>query len=328
MSSDYLWDGTGPTDPEIRRLEQLLGRFRYKSVDVRISKWRSPKRLVPLALAASLLLAIGIAKKANHAPVAVSWQYQVLTGAPTIGAAPIAASGELRPGEWIETDGASRALLTLSHVGEIEIEPHTLIGLPATEDGNARLVLKRGTIQAVAASTPSQLEVETPTATALDNGGDYVLTVDDSGGATLCVSDGSVSFESRGRQSIVPAGAVCETRPGIGPGTPRCENGTDHFRIALERYDFVSFTADALSGVLHESGPCDLLPLWHILRRADSSDRGRVFDRMTMFSPPPKGVTRDGILNLDHTMLQYWWSEIRSNRACLLCSESVETPSS
>jgi hypothetical protein len=47
---------------------------------------------------------------------------------------------------------------------------------------------------------------------------------------------------------------------------------------------------------------------------------------MTAFSPSPEGVTRDGILNLDHTMMEFWWSQIWNNRACLLCAEGLEPP--
>jgi hypothetical protein len=325
MGSDYLWDGSGTPDPEIRRLENLLGRLRYRSVDVMVSKWRSPKRLVPLALAASILLAIGLTRDANHAP-GVSWNYQVLAGTPTIAAVQTPSSGILNAGDWLETDDNARVMLTLGAFGAVEVEPNTRIG-SVTGSTPGHLVLTRGTVHALAAGSPSQFAIETPTATAYDTEGDYVLTVDDSGGAILCVSEGWVTFSSDGRpSSVVPAGAVCETRPGIGAGTPRCENGPDHFRIALERYDFVAQGAEALSGVLHESGPCDLLPLWHILGRVDSSDRAKVYDRMATFSAPPEGVTRDGILGLDPAMMQFWWSEISSNRACQLCADSYEPP--
>lgn len=30
-SDDYLWDGSGEPDPEIQRLEAVLGKFRYDS---------------------------------------------------------------------------------------------------------------------------------------------------------------------------------------------------------------------------------------------------------------------------------------------------------
>jgi hypothetical protein len=30
MNEDYLWDGSGPPDPEIARLEELLAPFQYR----------------------------------------------------------------------------------------------------------------------------------------------------------------------------------------------------------------------------------------------------------------------------------------------------------
>ncbi len=330
MDNDYLWDGSGTPDPEIRQLETLLGRLRYRTVDVRVTRWRSPKVLVPLALAATLVIAFGIARKTDHAPVA-GWSYKVLAGTPKIEGVAASSAGFIDPGVSLETDDVARILLSSAEIGEVEVEPNTRMVFVRDDGANAsgHFRLIRGTVNALVADARGEFAIETPTATAVDTDGDYVLTVDDSGGSTLCVSNGWVTFASANRESIVPAGAVCETRPGLGPGTPRCENGPDNFRIALDRYDFISHGDEALAGVLHESGPCDLLPLWHILRRVDSSDRARVYDRMTKFAPPPDGVTRDGILSLDHDMMQFWWSQIWNNSSCLLCSdEGYIAPSS
>ena len=33
MNDDYLWDGSGQPDPEVRRLEELLKPFGYSPID-------------------------------------------------------------------------------------------------------------------------------------------------------------------------------------------------------------------------------------------------------------------------------------------------------
>ena len=42
----------------------------------------------------------------------------------------------------------------------------------------------------------------------------------------------------------------------------------------------------------------------------NDADRARVYDRMAALVPPPKGVTRDGVLRLDQQMLNQWRDEI------------------
>jgi hypothetical protein len=142
------------------------------------------------------------------------------------------------------------------------------------------------------------------------------------------VISGSVALESDDRRSIVPAGAVCQTKPKIGPGTPHCEHAPEEFSDALERFDFGGFSSDALTAVLTQAGPCDLIPLWHLLRRVDAGERGRVYDCMAAFAAPPAGVTRDGILDLDQGMLQFWWSDIKSHQTCMLCQDDQMDTSS
>src|SRR5258705_12543581 len=90
MSDDYLWDGSGPPDPDVERLERMLGRLRSTAVIPDIAatigvkppfdvaqdgpealegpdatsvktRWNSARFLVPaLAAAASIVAMIGV----------------------------------------------------------------------------------------------------------------------------------------------------------------------------------------------------------------------------------------------------------------------------
>ncbi len=110
---------------------------------------------------------------------------------------------------------------------------------------------------------------------------------------------------------------------GIGPGTPFCESAADKFLDALDVYDFGG-KANALVNVLEQSGPCDLMALWHLLGRVETEDRERVYNRMVSVGAPPRGTTRQGILALDTPMMDNWWIEISEHQACLVCSELLE----
>jgi hypothetical protein len=110
---------------------------------------------------------------------------------------------------------------------------------------------------------------------------------------------------------MVPAGAACATRPGVGPGTPYFDDASQRFRQALAKFDFEPWDnqwskTSTLDIVLHEARPRDTLTLWHLLERVEGSDRARVYDRLAQLGPPPDGVTRDGVLQLNEEMLQAW----------------------
>ena len=110
---------------------------------------------------------------------------------------------------------------------------------------------------------------------------------------------------------MVPAGATCATRPGIGPGTPYFDDASQFFRQALAKFDFEPENQDSskaanLDLILKEARPRDTLTLWHLLERVEGNDRERVYDRMAALATPPDGVTREGVLQLDEQMLQEW----------------------
>ncbi len=63
MNDDYLWDKSGPPDPEIKQLEEILGTLRYQPKPLEISRdVPAPRRrnYFPLlaAVAAALLVAL------------------------------------------------------------------------------------------------------------------------------------------------------------------------------------------------------------------------------------------------------------------------------
>src|SRR5260370_904069 len=135
----------------------------------------------------------------------------------------------------------------------------------------------------------------------------YTLQVDDSGAGVLRTTMGWVGFKLNGHESFIPAGAICQTRPKIGPGTPYMEDAPQSFREALSRFDFESHTPaerDALLGILLvDARKNDALTLIHLLSRVSDADRPSVYDRLTALALPPAGVTRDGILPLDRPTL-------------------------
>jgi hypothetical protein len=112
---------------------------------------------------------------------------------------------------------------------------------------------------------------------------------------------------------MVPAGAACQTRSGIGPGTPYFEDASAEFREALTELDFgqdTSSRATHLNVLLGQARRKDTLTLWHLLTRVNAEERLRIYEKMASLAPPPNGVTRDGVLKLDPTMLNKWKDEL------------------
>jgi hypothetical protein len=218
----------------------------------------------------------------------------------------IGSKGQLAVGEWLETDGASRARISVASIGQVEVDPNTRVRLLETRATEHRLELARGRMTAHIWAPPRLFFVDTPSAVAADLGCAYTLEVDDAGASLLRVTAGWVALQLRDRESVVPAGAACATRPGIGPGTPYFEDASTTFRTALTKLDFEGSDSATLQQLLSESRVRDTLTLWHLLYRTEGDERIRVYERLAELSPPPQGVTRAGVLQLDEQMLRLW----------------------
>src|SRR5262249_15473466 len=67
---------------------------------------------------------------------------------------------------------------------------------------------------------------------------------------------------------------------------------------------------EALRTVLSTARKQDALTLWHLLSRTQGAARAQVYDKFAAVVAPPSGVTRDGILRLDQSMLDLWWNAL------------------
>jgi hypothetical protein len=239
-----------------------------------------------------------------------AWEVARLEGAPKVGTEQLAGNGRLAVGEWLETDGSSRARINVANIGQVEIEPNSRVQLVETNANAHRLSMERGRLQATISAPPRLFMVDTPSGVAVDLGCAYTLEVDDAGRSVLHVTAGWVALASRGRESIVPAGAICVTEPGKSPGTPYFDDASERFRRALERLDFHNGSARDLNIVLAEAREYDTLTLWHLLARVEGAERVRVYERMAALVTPPQGVTREGVLRLDKEMLDRWQKDL------------------
>ena len=260
---------------------------------------------VPLAAAAVLVLFLLGRRERN------AWDITTLAGRPLIGQTRLVASGHVRVGDWVQTDDSSRALIAVGKIGELEVRPDTRLQLVVAADTEHRFALARGTIYAKVTAVPRLFFVDTPAGTAIDLGCEYTLQTDSLGKGLLHVTTGEVEFQTGSRASRVPLGALVQTRPGTGPGTPYVDDAPAPFVRALNTFDFEHGAARSVRTVLALARAQDALSLWHLLQRVDAPLRGAVYDRLAALVPPPPGVTRRGALALESRSLEGYWTKIQ-----------------
>jgi len=316
MTDDYLWNRSGRPDPDIVRLEKMLGRLRSAAPVPELpeappaeARWR---RYAPLlAAAAAIALMIGVAWRTTRR--AESWTVAAVAGQPRIGAAAVSDHGHIAVGQTLLTDSASQARIDVASIGAVTVDPDSRVRLVATRSGHHQLALDYGTLHAVISAPPGQFVVSTPSATATDLGCAYTLHVDEDGTVLLSVTAGWVALTLNGRESLVPAGASSRTHPTLGPGTPWYEDAGEAFQDAVYELDFggdAERRAASLRLVLAQAEAGHAVTLWHLIKRVDAADRAAVVDALADQIAMPPGVTREAVLKLDSAALDEWWNAL------------------
>ena len=314
----YLWDGSGDPDPEVVRLEQILGRLRHRGtppvLPQRPPLWRRGHYTAVVSVIAATLVIVASGLWFAGVLGRSSWNVSRLAGDPIVDGRAVAGGTRLNIGSRLVTDAVSRARLAVGHIGQVDVDPNTRVQLVEARRGEHRMSLERGTIHARIWAPPKFFFVNTPAATAIDLGCAYTLQVADDGSGLLRVTHGWVGFERDGREAYIPQGAVCATRRLEGPGTPRYEDAPSGYAEALSVLDFgapdAPARAAALDRVLSQARRRDALTLWHLLTRGTPDERARVYDRLAELAPPPDGASKALVLAGDRTAVSLWWDAL------------------
>lgn len=310
---DWLWDRSGPVDPEVRELETLLGRYGHdgRPLDLRLLRkgGRRPRWGLPL-------LAAGLCAAAAAAVLFV-W---------------LRGEAPLHPGAAPRSfvAGGSAEDVRLGELAAITLEPGAELRFEHWRADEARFALARGAIEVQVAPPPLVpprfFQVATPAGLVVDLGCRYRLELRADGGEPVeqvRVREGAVEFAAGTRTVLVPAGAGCRVRDGR-PSTPVFAGAEGELRDLVEKLDAADAAgpwsepgmrrklADRIAAVA-ETGR-DTLVLWHLLRDADPFVAEVAGERLLEIAGPPPGAGKGG--GADPELWLPWlrrgaWTEVR-----------------
>jgi hypothetical protein len=304
----YLWDRSGPVDPEVRRLEELLGRYAHRVERGAPVPPRATSAAAPLALrrrSQFLALAAGIALVA-----ALAWLLGRGRASPRSG---FVVAGHptqrfLAEGDWLETGAWGGALLEVADIGTVDLGSRTRLRLERTLAERHLLYLERGRISAAISADPEVFQVGTPAGLSIDLGCLYDLSVDADGTTRMEVTAGAVSFDGAGRHVIVPRDARTRATRERGPSSPVWSDASAELLARVEALDFgASPAAQEIASVV--SGLTSLT-LWHLLQAHSEAVRAAAYDALVAQSGAPAGLDRALVLAGDARERERWLPEL------------------
>lgn len=245
-------------------------------------------------LASVLTFSLFLSSHAPNAPAREdlpSWEVASVRGTPRIGSVQLTGTGRLRPGDSLQTNADSEAEVHIADIGQLDLDPNSRIRLISTNSDQHRIALERGRMTARTWAPPRLFVVDTPSSTAVDLGCIYSCEVQRDGSTLLHVTLGLVALDFHGRETVVPAGAFCRTRPGGGVGTPYFDDSSEQLQTALNYVDFgkdEGERARQVDIVLREARLRDTLTLWYLIPRLHEPLRAVVIDRMASLVPLPR----------------------------------------
>lgn len=338
---DYLWDKSGPPDPEIARLEQLLAPFAHgdraapdlaanplKFRPAPASRWKR------FALAAAIVLAGVVAlivfRSSRPTPTPTSWTIARITGKVEVGDLERLKIGQDQFARTLTTGADARVTITAPGGATIHVEPETRVQLLDITPGVPSLQLAQGRIytEAWASATPSSgqsiapCEIITPAGVAVvspDTSALFEFGANALGRVEIKV--GGIEFRDGTRVTRMLGLTTTLLSERVGVGTPYASDAPGAYRKVLAILDEhlsekspTKGRAPLLQELLRDSRPADAVTLWNLLWRVSPAERDDVLTRLVALLPM-KGaprIEREG--QIDEAAMDALWKTIRASR--------------
>jgi hypothetical protein len=336
MRDDYLWDGSGPVDPDVARLERVLRghahaaprRGRSPEAAPPPGRWRHRRWQATFAVAALVAVcAIGVRgwyqQRLQWAP-GQPWPMLAQQGEVRVDGRPAVAGDTLAVAGVLETGPVTSARLRAAGIGEIAVGQDSRLELVESRTGRHRVLLREGSLWARVWAPPGQFGVGVPGAQVIDLGCEFLLKTDAAGNGSLTVLSGWVQVDNGRREILVPQGARVRMQGGRA-GMPYDVGASDAFVAALEaieaREGQVGADGDEVRRLVALSRPQDAISLLALLREYPRLAEGRLFDRVAHLLPTTPAVSRadwradhDAVLHrwwdaLPYPPVKQWWSQ-------------------
>lgn len=318
-SDDYLWDRSGPADPDVARLEQLLAPLAHTAplrVPDELAARRRWRRRLPtivgLAVGVAAVLALVVwwrgARPGESAGCSggTGFAFTAKGGKVTCGSATVE-RGVLPIGTTLDT-GAHEAELAIATIGKAELGPNTRLRLAHTSEDRHELFLEQGHLHARVSAPPRIFAVATPSAHVTDLGCEYSLDVDASGAGAIHVISGKVELETgKGTVVVAPAGSHARLLPGRRASVPVSDRAGAELVAAV--HDFESGASDGLARVLEAARAEDAITIANLVEVVPAVDKRRVLARLAELVPAPQEVTIDEALG-DRALWEMWFDEV------------------
>ena len=289
---DYLWDRSGPADPDVARLETLLAPLAHdRPLDaLKLRKAKKPSRApwiaagVAIVAAAAVLVLVLRPAAREQVACATGEGYAFTTGgSPAMCGGGTAARGVLPVGGTLDT-GAGTARIEIADIGSAELGPGTKIRLDRSERGKReQLHMERGRMHAYVTAPPRLFAVTTPSTSVVDLGCEYTIEIDEKGVGWIEVQSGKVELETSANALIIaPAGTTARMRAGRQPSVPVVTGARAQLVAAVRAYE--DGAPDGVPQILRAAGPEDAITLVNLAVLVP--DRTAVLERLAALSPP------------------------------------------
>lgn len=263
----------------------------------------------PLIILVVLLMAVGAYFLYDFLNTNLPWQLKLEYGNYQIETAGQKSSIDIE--ETLTTFDSTKVTMIIPNAGRVDVGSFSSLKVIKGKDSDNIFLLVLGKIYGNCKIDNPKLRIKTNLADLEVIAGRFILELNNSGDLNLVTNNGKLKVTTPSREILLVKDHRLKILANGNTGIPIHLKTNAQLAEIIEQFSFGDSKVIDHGLILQLATPIDGLTLLHLIMKAKTiEERVPIFEKLSEFYPLIPGLTKEGILNLDKTMLAQWQRDI------------------
>lgn len=213
--------------------------------------------------------------------------------------------------ETLTTFDSTKVTMIIPNAGRVDVGSFSSLKVIKGKDSDNIFLLVLGKIYGNCKIDNPKLRIKTNLADLEVIAGRFILELNNSGDLNLVTNNGKLKVTTPSREILLVKDHRLKILANGNTGIPIHLKTNAQLAEIIEQFSFGDSKVIDHGLILQLATPIDGLTLLHLIMKAKTiEERVPIFEKLSEFYPLIPGLTKEGILNLDKTMLAQWQRDI------------------
>ncbi len=210
----------------------------------------------------------------------------------------------------VSTDILGKLKIKIKQDAEITLDTNSSFEIVSAKRNKNEIILRNGSLFFYALTLDANFILKYDLMKITDFKSNFVISILKNTNVLIEVSSGLIKVEVPDDEFFLGSDYICEIKNARAPLIPYHKEASEKLMTNLDYLNNSIQDLGALTAVVNSATEYDALTLLRLIEKVPIANRDMLYQKLSEFFPPPKGVTKQGVVSLKKSMLEEWFYSI------------------